>query len=242
MQDSIRVVAGDCTTTYDGCEARRERGEVVVLVKPDNTVLVHDADGYQPAAWLTRAETVRFTDGEDGTRLAAGKGDETLRLDFHAVHGRAFYPASPSGPEVGSCPACDGPLVRSGSDLACISCRRTHTIPRDADVLSATCEDCGLLKIRVERGGVFEICADPSCEPLVDAVAAEFDDEWPCPDCGTGMSIEWRRGVRAVCPDCERILAVPHGTITDTCDCDLPRFTTTNGDRCLDSTCEYTTD
>lgn len=238
MQDAIRVVAGDCTTTSDGRDARRERGEIVALVKPDNTVLVHDARGYQPAAWLTRAETVRFTDGEDGTRLVAGKGDESLRLDFHAVHGRAFYPASPSGPEVGTCPDCDGPLVRSGSDLTCISCRRTHAIPRDADVLGTPCEDCGLPLLRVERGRVFEVCADPSCDPLADAVAAEYDGAWPCPDCGTGMNIEWRRGVRAVCPDCERVLAVPHGRTDATCDCGLPRFETPGGTRCLDSTCD----
>lgn len=36
MQDAIRVLAGECTITFDGNETREERGEVVTIVKPDN--------------------------------------------------------------------------------------------------------------------------------------------------------------------------------------------------------------
>ena len=46
---STRVIAGDCTVTYTSDdETHTQRGHVVTLCKPDDTVLVHDADGYQP--------------------------------------------------------------------------------------------------------------------------------------------------------------------------------------------------
>ena len=51
---SIRTLAGDCTVRFDGRRDRTVRGRVLVVVKPDDTVLVHDIDGYQPVAWLTR--------------------------------------------------------------------------------------------------------------------------------------------------------------------------------------------
>ena len=56
--DAIRVLSGDCTVVADGERREERRGHVTVVLKPDNTVLVHDADGYQPVAWLTRAEAV----------------------------------------------------------------------------------------------------------------------------------------------------------------------------------------
>jgi DNA topoisomerase-1 len=63
----LTVVAGDCTVRErDGSDSPRElRGRVVVVVKPDDTVLVHDADGYQPVAWLTRADGVAWERAPD---------------------------------------------------------------------------------------------------------------------------------------------------------------------------------
>ncbi len=58
MPDSIRVLSGDCTVIADGTDRKEYRGRVTTIVKPDNTVLVHDVDGYQPVAWLTRADSV----------------------------------------------------------------------------------------------------------------------------------------------------------------------------------------
>ncbi|TKX78584.1 DUF91 domain-containing protein, partial [Halorubrum sp. SD626R] len=58
MPERLRVLAGDCQVTEHGDRSRSYRGRVVVLIKPDDTTLVHDADGYQPVAWLTRPESV----------------------------------------------------------------------------------------------------------------------------------------------------------------------------------------
>ena len=109
MHDGTRVLAGECTTTFEGSREREQRGEVLVVCKPDNTVLVHDADGYQPVAWLTRADSVSLRDGT----LTATDGDQRLRVETHEEYGSASYPTSPAGVPVGDCPACDGRLVRS---------------------------------------------------------------------------------------------------------------------------------
>src|SRR6056297_776882 len=59
VTETVHVYAGDCTTSYSANDdSRRQRGRVVVVHKPDDTVLVHDAEGYQPVEWLTRANAV----------------------------------------------------------------------------------------------------------------------------------------------------------------------------------------
>ena len=103
MHDEVRVVAGECTATFDGSEEREHRGEVLTVVKPDGTVLVHDAGGYQPVAWLTRAESVQFVDGV----LDAREGDQHLRVEIHDEHASARHPVSRAGVPVGTCPSCE---------------------------------------------------------------------------------------------------------------------------------------
>jgi DNA topoisomerase-1 len=239
MQDATRVLAGDCTVTYEteDDDPIEQRGAVVTLVKPDNTVLVHDSGGYQPAAWLTRADTVRFAHDGAGFRLAAGKGAKRLRVEAHEVHGRAHYPVSPAGPEVGACPDCGGALVRDGGRVVCVGCRAAYGLPRDAAVLDSTCPECGLPRIRAERGAAFEVCLDRECESLDDRVRDRFDGAWRCPDCDAALAIRRERGLRAVCPDCERSHVLPTGTVADECGCGLPRFETSDGRRCLDPAC-----
>ncbi|MFW5896443.1 MAG: DUF91 domain-containing protein, partial [archaeon] len=117
MHDGIHVIAGECTTTFDGSRVREheQRGQVLVVVKPDNTVLVHDADGYQPVAWLTRAETVTI----DGTHLEATDGDQRLAVEVHEEVASGRYPASAAGEPVGDCPDCGATLVRVADAVVC---------------------------------------------------------------------------------------------------------------------------
>jgi DNA topoisomerase-1 len=241
MQDAIRVLAGECTVTFEGTETREERGEVVTVVKPDNTVLVHDADGYQPAAWLTRADVVRYARDTDGFRIVAGKGGQQLVVESHAEHGDAHYPASPAGPAVGECPTCGGTLVRATSGVTCVGCRATYTIPSDATVLEDTCDDCGLPTFRVERGYAVEVCLDPSCRTIADAVRTAIDEHddttrWTC-ECGGALRVERRRGLRTICEACGDVYGLPNGVLADQCDCGRPTFRTANGERCLASDC-----
>jgi DNA topoisomerase-1 len=235
----FRVIAGDCTAEFEGSRSRTQRGHVVCLVKPDDTVLVHDADGYQPVAWLTRPE--ELTVGTDPSTVTARDGDQRLEVRLHREHGRADYPASPAGVPVGR-GAGDAPLVRVRGSVVNTDTGRSYGLPAGATVTDATC-DCGLPLARVRRGATFRVCVDRSCDPLEAAVAEAFDREWDCPGCGAGLRVgRGRRGVRATCPTdgCDTAYGVPDGRLAGTCDCGLPAFRGADGRRCLDAACERT--
>jgi len=251
MHDELRVVAGDCTTTFDGRSEREHRGDVVAVVKPDGTVLVHDADGYQPVEWLTRAESVQFVDGI----LDARDGDQRLRVEVHDEHGSARHPVSRAGVPVGDCPDCarladagastdrSGTLVLARGTVTCHDCDESYSVPRDVAVIEETCDDCGLPLMRAERGAAFEVCLDRDCESLDERVREAFDRAWDCPesDCEGDLRILRRGGLIAGCehyPDCDTGFGLPNGLLDGTCDCGLPVFETPTGRRCLDSGCD----
>jgi DNA topoisomerase-1 len=240
MQDAIRVLAGECAVRYEsnGTTERDLRGDVVVVVKPDDTVLVHDADGYQPAAWLTRPGVVRYTRDARGFRLDAADGDERLVVESATEHGDAHYPASPAGPPVGTCD-CEGVLVRDGGRVVCVDCRAQHAIPRDAAVIDDACPECGLPQLRVQRGVDVTACVDRDCRPIAEALRERVADDWTC-RCGEPLGIESSRGLRAVCEHCEADHRLPRGVADGDCDCGLPAFDTGDGDsRCLDDDCKH---
>jgi len=91
----VLTVAGDCTVRErDGTDTRQRRGRVVVLVKPDDTVLVHDADGYQPVAWLTRADGVAWEHSPD-----APDTDSVAAVDPDSTPAPVDTDAAPSTPD-----------------------------------------------------------------------------------------------------------------------------------------------
>jgi DNA topoisomerase-1 len=239
--DSTRLFAGDCTTTFEGTRDRTTRGRVVVLVKPDRTVLVHDADGYQPVAWLTRPDSLSVEEDGSGFGLTARAGEQTLRVVSHDLAGRATYPVSAAGVPVGHHPETGEPLVRTAGHVVGLDSGVEYPLVASAEVLDEACDDCGLPLMRVERGAAFEVCVDRSCEPLDDAVRERFDGAWSCPDCDSPLRVLRRSGLVAGCdayPTCETAFSIPAGVVVDTCDCGLPVFETPTGRRCLDSTCD----
>ncbi len=238
MSDATRVLAGDCTVRYEGEETREERGAVIVVAKPDGTVLVHDSDGYRPVAWLTRAESVAWHDGD--SRLDAVDNGRRLIITCHAEHGNGSYRTTRAGSPAGACPECDGVLVDERGAIGCVDCEVRHVVPRDASILDERCTTCDLPHMRVTRGEVFEVCVDRRCESLDERVKARFDREWACPDCGGDLRILRRGGLIAGCehyPDCETGYSLPAGVLDDQCDCGLPRFVVRGESRCLDAAC-----
>jgi DNA topoisomerase-1 len=235
----MRVVAGDCTTVYEGDRSEEKRGHVVCVCKADDTVLVHDAEGYRPVAWLTRPEELDVSEEAGTPTIEATDGDQHLRVFVHETFGDGSYPASLAGRPVGECPDCEGPLVRGRGTVACTDCDRSHGLPSDAEVLEETC-DCGLPCVRVVRGHEFEICLDPRCEPLVDVVREAFDGAWDCPDCGAALRVRTpSRGGRPFLgcdgyPDCESSFTLPRGELAGTCDCGAPAFRVDGAVTCLD--------
>jgi DNA topoisomerase-1 len=231
----VRVYAGECTVTYSGnSDLRTQRGRVVVVHKPDGTVLVHDAEGYQPVAWLTRASAVHLEQTEGGEfALVAVDDGEQLRVESEGNSSRASHAATPAGTPVGTCPDCEGSLVRARGAVTCLDCRAEYGLPRDAAMADSTC-DCGLPRMAVVRGARFEICVDRDCEDLDAAVRERFDREWTCPDCEGDLRVVRERTLFLRCenhPDCEETFALPREEVAGTCECGLPRVPKENGGR-----------
>ena len=227
------LLAGDCTTTFDGDRSYEKRGRVVCLRKPDDTLLVHDAAGYRPVAWLTRPDTSMAV-GSPPT-VEARDGDDRLRVTFHETSVDVRIPVSPAGEAAGPCPDCAGALVTRSGTLACTDCDREHALPAGATVLDTACE-CGLARVEVTRGVTIEVCADRACEPLDAAIEAELDRRFDCPDCGRDMRVVRAGGLLLGCdgyPDCDVSVPLPNEACDGVCDCGLP---TVDG-RCLDATC-----
>ncbi|WP_181693241.1 endonuclease NucS domain-containing protein [Natronomonas sp. LN261] len=236
---SIRTIAGDCLVHFDGRRERTVRGRVVALLKPDNTVLVHDTDGYQPVAWLTRPESLSVT--RDPLWLLASDGEETLRIEAVGDVAIAEHDATDAGTPVGPC-RCGGALIRSGTDVTCLGCADRFGLPSGASMTDAACS-CGLPRFRIDRGGRFELCLDYECGSLLEAARERFDREWTCPNCSGDLRILRRGGIIVGCegyPDCETGFVLPDGRVTGSCDCGLPVFELPNGPRCLDVGCSAT--
>ncbi|MES3160044.1 MAG: endonuclease NucS [Halorubrum sp.] len=242
MPARLRVLAGDCTVTERGDRTRTHRGRVVVLIKPDNTTLVHDADGYQPVAWLTRPDSVVAEGDDGGFTVTARDGSRQLRIVAEEATASRGLPITEAGIPVGTCPDDDGPLVRSRGDVVCLDCERRWGLPAGASVTDATCETCGLPKIRVERGEPFHLCLDASCDPMDAAVTDRFDRVWDCPDCDGELTVQSAPGrVYLACEHdtaCGTTFSIPSGTVVDECGCGLPLFETATGRGCLDRTCQ----
>jgi DNA topoisomerase-1 len=235
MPEQAHIIAGRCTAVFAGEQEQRHHGDMVVLVKPDNTVLVHDADGYQPVTWLTRPDSVTVTDGT----VAARDGEQSLTVTVHDVRSQAAQPLSEAGLPVADCPDCGDELLRASNELSCPDCATALPIPRDATVLEECCPDCGLPRVRVERGCSLVCC--PDCESLTDRVREAFDRHWDCPDCKGELRVLYRGGLLLGCdryPDCEVAYSFPTGIHDGECGCGLPVFETATGRRCLDSGCE----
>jgi len=242
VDKTIRVFAGDCTTTFEGSDDQTQRGRVVVIIKPDRTVLVHDTDGYQPVAWLTRSDSITVESDVGGFGITARAGEQVLRIIGHEVTGHAEYPVTEAGIPVGRHPKSGESLIQTGNMITVINSDIKYPLPKGATVQDECCESCGLPMIEATAGERFSICLDRECESLDDAVRERFDDEWTCPDCGAPMQIIRRSGrLLAGCsgyPACETAFAIPTGVVVDVCSCGLPIFETSRGQQCLDGTCE----
>lgn len=242
MKNATRIFAGTCTIDYEGEAETHQHGTVLTIVKPDNTVLVHDAAGYQPAAWLTRPETVEITRDGEGFEILATAGDQRLSVESIDHHDDAQYQISPAGVSVGSCPACAGILVRTGGAVVCIGCLTRWPLQHDATLSETCCSTCGLPTMILRRGVEFHVCLDDSCDSLASRVSDRFDGRWSCPTCGEAMEIERSGQFYLVCSACERRHTVPSGLIVGRCSCGLPRFETSRTEQCLDTDCDRVAD
>jgi DNA topoisomerase-1 len=190
--ESIRVFAGDCTTAFTGGRDRTRRGRVVIVIKPDRTVLVHDAAGFQPVAWLTRAdsltvETAARGAGPDGGSDRHGGDDDPTDDQWDDAADRRV-PDPPSGGV--------GIVARSGEErLRVVShgpAARVRYPVSAAGVPVGDCPECDGTLVR--NGGV--TCLDCPVEHALPAGATVLDAR--CDDCGAPL-MRVERGATFVC-------------------------------------------
>ena len=240
---SFTVLAGDCHIEVDIEDSLQYRGQVLVVVKPDNTILVHDIDGYQPVAWMTRADQVTH-DPETGT-ITAVDGDRWLEIQQVSTLLDRQLPGTSAGKPLGECPDCGGQLVNAHPQVHCVSCRNQYTLPAAANIVDERCS-CGLPQMTIEHGDQFTLCIDRDCEPMEEVIGAQFNGTWACPDdtCTGSLHVIRRRNLLLACnayPECDVAYRLPAGVVDGHCGCGLPRFTEGNGSRCLDASCETRT-
>lgn len=237
---AFRVIAGDCQIEVDVDESLTYRGQVLLIIKPDQTVLVHDIDGYQPVAWMTRAEQISH-DPDTGT-ITAVDGDRWLEITPVSTLIDRQLPGTSAGEPLADCPNCGGQLVHAHPHVHCVSCRNQYTLPATASIIDEQCS-CGLPRMAIDHGDRFELCIDRNCEPMEEVIGAQFDGTWACPsdNCNGSLHVIRRRNLLLACdayPDCDVAFRFPAGVIDGHCGCGLPRFTEGNGSRCLDASCE----
>ena len=229
--DAIRVLSGDCTVIADGDRRAEYRGHVTVVIKPDNTVLVHDATGYQPVAWLTRADAVSCSRGRRRARSTDAR--------------RAWGPPPDADDGDRAAGLAGGAEAAERADGARAE-ERTDGI--DAGVESGTSTDA---TVTATDGAAFAVDAqDGDARLRVRAHAEDGYAAYPatragrpvgsCPDC-SGTLVTAGRAV--TCIRCGTDHGLPDGATVreQRCSCGLPRIRVERGaplDVCLDRTCE----
>ncbi len=78
------IIAGEAGVEYEGRTRDSYDGSVVVLIKPDSTIVVHADKGVHPRNYLGKARIIQIKD-ENGMRLQAENNGERLSVAFKSV-------------------------------------------------------------------------------------------------------------------------------------------------------------
>jgi replicative superfamily II helicase len=84
MPGSYLVIAGEAGVEYAGRARDSYEGGVVVLIKPDSSVVVHTDRGVKPRNYMGRAHVIQIKD-ENGVRIRAESNGEVLSISFRDV-------------------------------------------------------------------------------------------------------------------------------------------------------------
>jgi RecB family endonuclease NucS len=82
------IVAGDCRVDYRGrASSKLDRGERLLILKPDGSALVHRPRDYSPVNWQPPGSLFRAKLGDEGllVRVYRRKDNETLEVLFDRI-------------------------------------------------------------------------------------------------------------------------------------------------------------
>lgn len=78
------IIAGDAGVEYEGRAHDSYEGSVVVLIKPDSTVVVHADRGVYPRNYMSRAHVSQLS-GENSMKILAESNGEKLSVSFKNI-------------------------------------------------------------------------------------------------------------------------------------------------------------
>lgn len=99
MPGNYLVIAGEAGVEYAGRARDAYEGSVVVLIKPDSSVVVHTDRGVKPRNYMRRAHIIQIKD-ESGVRIKAESHGEVLSISFKSVE--VYQPHFSQKPDTGA--------------------------------------------------------------------------------------------------------------------------------------------
>ncbi|HTY91084.1 MAG TPA: DEAD/DEAH box helicase [Methanocella sp.] len=105
------VIAGEAGVEYEGKTKDSYDGSVVLLIKPDSSVVVHADKGVYPRNYMGRAHIIQVNE-ENGMKISAESNGERLSVSFRNIEmcQAPFDKGTPASP-VKNAPTAAGPAV-----------------------------------------------------------------------------------------------------------------------------------
>ena len=88
LRGDMITVHALCSVEYEGrAESTIEKGDRVIMIKPDGTVLVHGDEKYQPINWQSPGAEVTIDVDEDDNVTILAEDSEFLEITCYTVYG-----------------------------------------------------------------------------------------------------------------------------------------------------------
>lgn len=85
-RDNCYVISGPALMEYNGRVLKKFEGDMVLILKPDNSIIIHGLHGVKPVSYLARAQEI-WSRGSNGTfTIEAISGNDRLITTFRKIY------------------------------------------------------------------------------------------------------------------------------------------------------------
>ena len=108
------IVSGPATVEYNGRTVKKFEGDATLMLKPDNSIIVHGLHGVKPVSYLARADEI-WSKGSNGTfTIEAIAGNDRLLVTFQKMC--AFESLFKELPREVKSPGAEKPSIRKTAE------------------------------------------------------------------------------------------------------------------------------